>query len=164
VSEVSLHPTGEADLPDLIRLWNDGRVMRWVGFPRGLGYDLPKMREWLRRLQADGLRHHFVVRTPQGAFCGEVYYAVDREHRRAGLDIKLLPRVQGRGIASTALQQLIELVFTAEKDIDAVWTEPSGKNQAARNLYGRCGLKPAARPRDMGEGESYWELRRSERT
>lgn len=30
-------PTASGHLPALLRLWNDGRLMRWVGFPDGLG-------------------------------------------------------------------------------------------------------------------------------
>jgi hypothetical protein len=42
---VILRKTSEGDFPNLITLWNDGRVMKWVGFPNGLGYDLKKKRK-----------------------------------------------------------------------------------------------------------------------
>lgn len=156
-----IRPTAEADLPDLLTLWNDGRVMQWVGFPRGLGYDTERVRDWFRRLKADPTRHHFVVHAEGAGFCGELFYAVDSKHRRAGLDIKFVPAAQGRGLATQALRALIDLVFTSEPQVDAVWTEPALNNLAARRLYDRCGLRPTARPADMGPGESYWELRRA---
>jgi RimJ/RimL family protein N-acetyltransferase len=160
---ILLRPTTSADLPDLLRLWNDGRVMRWVGFPDGLGYDQAKIEGWFKRLQADPCRHHYVVHSPAIGFCGEAYYAADLAHRRASLDIKLLPEAQGQGIAFDALSTLISSIFETEPDIQAVWTEPSVQNLASRRLYTRCGLKPRPRPADLGDYESYWELSRDER-
>jgi RimJ/RimL family protein N-acetyltransferase len=155
---ITLRRTSEEDLSDLMALWNDGRVMSWVGFPDGLGYDLEKMVDWFRSLQADPSRHHFVVYAEGVGFCGEVYYAMDEKHRRASLDIKFRPEAQGQGLATDALNTLIRFVFDSEPDADAVWTEPSEWNAAARSLYERCGLKPKRRPPDMEQGPSYWEL------
>jgi len=153
-------PTTEADLPDLLALWNDGRVMQWVGFRSGLCYDLERARGWFQRLKSDPARHHFVVHAQGVGFCGELCYAVDSVHRRAGLDIKFVPAAQGKGLATKALRALVDLVFRSEPQVDAVWTEPALNNAAARRLYGRCGLKPTPRPADMTAGSSYWELRR----
>ena len=88
---VILRETGPGDLPDLLSLWNDGRVMQWVGFPDGLDYDLAKLERWLRHLQSSPDRHHFIVHAERIGFCGEVCYAVDRRQGRAGLDIKWSP-------------------------------------------------------------------------
>ncbi len=157
--QVTLRATAERDLPDLRALWNDGRVMQWVGFPDGLGYDAADVRRWYERLRADPRRHHFVIEHPELGFCGEVYYATDAA-RRASLDIKLRPAAQGRGIAAAALRALIAHVFRVEPDVDEVWTEPSPTNGAARRLYAGCGLQPAPRPADLPPGDSYWALRR----
>lgn len=157
---VTLRPTSEADVPDLMRLWNTGAVMRWVGFPAGLGIDEAGMRRWYERLRQAPERHHFTVRAPDGAFCGEAFYAVEPEHQRAGLDIKLLPEAQGHGYATDALRAMIAHVFASEPAVEAVWTEPVIANLAAQRLYARCGLALSARPLDLGESESYWELRR----
>jgi len=159
---VAIHNTSEADLSDLMTLWNDGRVMKWVGFPDGLGYDQHRVNQWFERLQGNPSRHHFVVHTEVLGFCGELYYALDSIHRRAGLDIKLIPAAQGRGLATDALRRLIKFIFQSEPGVDAVWTEPSEENLSARRLYERCGLRPAIRPADMAQGESYWELRRQD--
>ncbi len=155
--KVILRPTTQADLPMLLTLWNDGRVMRWVGFPDGLGYDLARMNAWYDRLQTQPHRHHFMVEHPTLGFCGETYYSADFTHHRAGLDIKLIPEVQGRGLATDALNTLIAHIFAVEPEIDAVWTEPSAVNAAARALYARCGLVPKPRPAELGEGDAYWE-------
>jgi RimJ/RimL family protein N-acetyltransferase len=157
---VILRTTSGADLAHLMALWNDGRVMKWVGFPNGLGYDQNDMNDWFGRVETNPDRNHFVVFTPGIGFCGEVYYAVEKERRRAGLDIKLLPGAQGQGLATDALQTLIDHVFKTESEVDQVWTQPSQTNNAARRLYTRCGLKPGAIPADLGTGESFWVLSR----
>ncbi|MCI2425587.1 GNAT family N-acetyltransferase [Candidatus Acetothermia bacterium] len=159
---VTIRYTAIHDLPDLMTLWNDGRVMKWVGFPEGLGYDPDKLKNWFSKLQADPNRHHFVVHVKGTGFCGELYYEADKAHKRAGLDIKLIPEAQGQGIATDALKTLIRHVFESEPELEAVWTEPSEENIAARRLYERCGLKPKPRPVDMEQGSSYWELQRDD--
>lgn len=157
---VLLLSTQETDLPALLRLWNDGAVMQWVGFPDGLGYDMEKMHEWLRRLQANRDRHHFAVYAGDGSFCGEAYSSLDRERHRAGLDIKFVPEAQGKGRSRDAFGALIDWVFRTLPEADAVWVEPRPNNLAARTLYYSCGLRQTTRPADLAEGPSYWELTR----
>ncbi len=157
---VIIRTTTRDDLPALMELWNDGRVMRWVGFPKGLGCDADKIGRWLEKLESDPNRHHFSVYAPDIGFCGEVYYAMDEAHRRAGLDIKFRPEAQGRGLATDALKALIRHVFETESDADIVWTEPSNANNAARKLYARCGLEPQPRPADLWEAGSFWACSR----
>jgi RimJ/RimL family protein N-acetyltransferase len=135
--------------------------MRWVGFPEGLGHDEESLRAWYEWVCADARRQHFVVRHAGVGFCGELFYAVEAAHRRAALDVKLVPEAQGRGIATAALSWLIERVFDREPEVDAVWTEPWPENRASRALYARCGLVETTRPPDLPPGPSFWERRRS---
>jgi RimJ/RimL family protein N-acetyltransferase len=157
---LSIKETTVDDLADLGQLWNDGRVMRWVGFADGLGLDAEGLREWFERLRSSCVSHHFVIRDPDLGFCGELFYRADSVHRRAELDVKLVPEVQGRGIATAGLSWLIECVFTREPEVDAVWTEPTPENAASRALYARGGLAETRRPDDPRPGPSYWERRR----
>lgn len=162
-SGLHIERTREADLADLQRLWADPEVMRWVGYPEGLHLDEEALRRWLASLDEDPDRHHFVVRDDEVGFCGELYYDVDRDARRAALDVKLLPSARGRGIATAALGWLIDLAFESEPDVDLVWTEPAPENEAARKLYGRRGLRPHPRPADLEPWPSFWALARADR-
>jgi RimJ/RimL family protein N-acetyltransferase len=161
--KVIIRTTTENDLSLLMTLWNDGRVMKWVGFPNGLGWDSGKMKDWWHRIQINPDRHHFVVYTKEISFCGEVYYKTDKTHKRASLDIKFIPEAQRKGLATDALNTLINYVFKSEPDVNAVWTEPAEGNISAQKLYTRCGLKPKPRPDDLKPGSSYWEMTRQDR-
>ncbi len=159
---VTLKPTSEEDLPLLLKLWNDGRVMKFVGFPNGLGYDESRMLKWFARMKTDPDFRHFVVIAPGVGFCGEVCFRVDRAHRRAGLDVKFMPEARGKGLAQAALGMVIDLAFSTVQDVDEVWVEPWPENLAAQNLYRRCGLHPKPRPPDIGhDGPSYWARERT---
>lgn len=67
---VIIRKTTERDLGDLQKLWNDGRVMKWVGFPDGLGYDRETFEAWLAEVEANPARHHFVIVAPEMGFFG----------------------------------------------------------------------------------------------
>jgi RimJ/RimL family protein N-acetyltransferase len=159
---LTIRQTTEADLADVAHLWSDPEVMRWVGFPGGLHYDEEELRRWLAWVGESPDRRHFVVRGDEIGFCGELFSDVDREARRAALDVKLLPAARGRGIATAALAWLVDLVFESEPDVELVWTEPWPENEAAQQLYTRCGLRPRARPGDLRPGPSFWALARTE--
>jgi len=158
--KVMIRKTTEKDLLDLMNLWNDERVMKYVGHPNGLRFDLKKTRKWFKKLQRETNRHHFVVYDNDIVFCGEVYYEIDEKHKRAGLDIKFRPEAQGKGLASDALSMLIEFIFKSRPDLKAVWTEPAKENRAAQNLYRRCGLEPQSRPKDLEGDGLYWERKK----
>jgi len=153
--------TVESDLPELMTLWNDGRVMSWVGFPGGLRYDMPRMLRWLHAMRAHPDRFHFTARCAEIGFCGELYCDLNRAHRRAGLDIKFTPGAQGDGRSRIALRSLIRWIFATLPEADAVWTEPVASNLASRTLYYSCGLRSTERPADLEPGPSYWELTRA---
>jgi RimJ/RimL family protein N-acetyltransferase len=121
-AEVTFRPTTREDLPELISLWNDGRVMKWVGFPNGLGYDEAKIHRWFDRTAQSPLRRHFVARSPDVGFCGELYYHLDPPHRRTGLDIKFRPEAQGGGRSLAALSGLIRHVFEASTPVQPART------------------------------------------
>jgi RimJ/RimL family protein N-acetyltransferase len=158
---VTLGRTTQEDLPFLKSLWNDGRVMKWVGFPNGVGDTDETMAAWFRKRSSDPTFFHFIVWDTDNCRCGEVCYGVETGQHRAGLDVKFAPESQGRGLATDALRALINHVFAVERDVDEVWTEPSPQNLAARRLYARCGLAEKPRPRDMKQDVPYWALERS---
>ncbi|MDQ2673813.1 MAG: GNAT family N-acetyltransferase [Chloroflexota bacterium] len=158
--DIELRRTSEADLPDVMALWNDGRVMAFVGFPNGLGATPESMRAWLGRLEADASRRHFSIHAPGIGFCGEAYYAIDADHDLATLDIKLRPEAQGRGIASAALSQVLSEIFDGGL-AGRAYVDPSHHNAPALRLYERLGFVEAVRPPwldDPAPDAMYFEI------
>ena len=47
---ITISETGESDLENVLALWNDGDVMKYVGFPNGLGETMEGMLRWLSRI------------------------------------------------------------------------------------------------------------------
>ena len=162
MKNLNIFSTTQADLENLIRLWNDGRVMKWVDYPDGLGYEYEKVQKWFEDYEKNPNSHHFVIDDEDHKFCGELFYRIYTAHNIASLDIKLVPEAQGKGIATQALNALIETVFEEEPDIEEVFTEPSDSNKKAQQLYTRCGLSPRPRPDFLHSADSYWSLERKD--
>jgi len=165
---VRLRPTQLRDLEFLQALWNDGEVMHYVGYPRGLGIDEKGMREWFERLERHrGVdREHWIVEDERGEPIGEAYYKAESEccgyqaEKMAQIDLKLARRFWGRGYATEALQALIRYLFN--KDFETIVVSPDLANKAALKLYQRLGFEPKNRFRleETGAEHQVWVLDR----
>ena len=148
---ITIKQTAKEDIQNVKRLWADGEVMRFVGFPEGLRETDEAMREWLGRVAArrPATDHYSVYE--DGVYCGETYYNIDAEHRTASLDIKLFAFARGRGIASKALSFAIGEAF--KNGAETVWVDPDPRNVKAIALYERLGFIRKAMPEHLKELE-----------
>lgn len=160
---ILVRETAEEDLPDVQRLWADGDVMQFVGFPEGLHQTDEQMRSWYGWISASrpGGNHYSVFE--DGVYCGESFYSIDPEHgNSAALDIKLFRFARGRGIAAQALSHAIREAFRC--GAERVWVDPNPENAKAIALYERLGFERKPMPeylREDGEPKSiYMELDR----
>lgn len=163
-----MRPTQLGDLKFLQALWNDGEVMRYVGYPQGLGIDEKGMQEWFERLKRyRGVdREHWIVENELGEPIGEAYYKAEREYcgyraeKMAQIDLKLARRFWSRGYATEALQTLIRYLF--ERGFETIVVSPNLANAAALKLYERLGFEPKNRFRSEGTGAEHqvWALSR----
>ena len=142
---IEIKQTAAQHLKDVQRLWSDGDVMRFVGFPDGLYKTDEEMRDWLRWIESGRPRiDHFSV-FEDGVYCGEAFYRIDQEHENsAALDIKLFAFARGRGIAAKALSYTIEEAF--RNGADVVWVDPNPENEKAIALYEKLGFRRKERP------------------
>ena len=153
------------DLNNIQRLWADGDVMRFVGFPEGLHESDEDLRAWIEHLPAARPRANHWSIYEDGVYCGETNYCIDEENRSASLDVKLFAAARGRGIATRALTHAIEAAF--QNGAETVWVDPAPDNAKAIALYHRLGFTQKEMPEHViAQGEDpatnlYFELHRN---
>ncbi len=161
---IELRETTVHDIKNVQRLWADGDVMKFVGFPDGLHRTEEEMKNWFRWIVSGRpvLNHYSIFE--DGQYCGESFYRIDPEHRSAALDIKLFSFARGRGIAAAGLSHAIREAF--RNGAESVWVDPNPENAKAIALYKRLGFRQKEFPDHlMREGEEpnsvYMELRKN---
>lgn len=161
---IEIKETTVKDINNVQRLWADGDVMRFVGFPDGLHKTDEEMQDWLRRIESNRpALNHFLI-FEDGKYCGESFYKIDAEHQSAALDIKLFGFARGRGIAAAGLSYAIEEAF--RNGAETVWVDPNPENLKAIALYKKLGFQKKEFPKYLiSENEEqnsiYMELRKS---
>lgn len=141
---INVKETTIEDIKNVQRLWADGDVMRFVGFPDGLHETDEAMQQWLEGLNAARpTQNHFSI-YEDGKYCGEAGYGLDKEHGSAWLDIKLFGYARGRGIATQAISHAMEGAF--KNGAKVVWVDPDPQNTKAIALYERLGFKQKNMP------------------
>lgn len=157
MENIIIKKTERDDLENLMTLWNDGDVMKYVGFPNGLGVSFEDLECWLKRMDENQLGEHYSIYSDELGYCGETYYSVDETHRLGELDIKLFSKARGRGIARYALEKAIANAFATGK-CDRVYVDPSPLNVKAWALYEKIGFKGAKRPTYLEPSDVFLEL------
>ena len=160
--DVEIRATGKADLEDVRRLWADGEVMKFVGFPEGLKKTPEEMVTWLEWIASERpLTEHYSV-FYHGQYCGETFYSIDRAGGRAALDIKLLPFARGKGVAAAALRFSIAQAF--KNGANKCYVDPDPANERALALYRRVGMTQKEMPAELYDPDYpdalYFEITR----
>jgi RimJ/RimL family protein N-acetyltransferase len=155
--KIRIKETDQSDLQNVMRLWNDGDVMFYVGFPKGLDVTLERLQKWLNWVNQDIFRRHYSIYAEDLGYCGETFYEVYREHDLAVLDIKLFPEAHGKGIAAYALSYSIDQVFRKNLSTKA-YVDPHPDNKKAWELYAKLGFVSKPRPEFLPEGPTYLEV------
>ena len=153
---IEILETCETDLGDVQRLWADGDVMRYAGFPEGLrqsNEEMGRWYEWIRRSRPRA--NHYSV-FEDGVYCGETFYRIDEKRgNSAAVDIELFAFARGRGIAARALSFAMEEAF--RQGASRVWVDPNPLNEKAIRLYERLGFVRREMPEDLraSEGDGF---------
>lgn len=158
---VTIKETTEADLENTKNLWNNGAVMKYVGFPKGLGATTEKMYKWWIWVMQKPKRCHYSIYAEGIGYCGETFYNVETEHHLAIMDIKLLPIAQGKGIATKALSFALNKAFQ-EGLAKSACVDPHPDNLAAWALYNKIGFKVKPRPLFLKASPTYLEITQEE--
>ena len=161
---IEVKETTIIDINNVQKLWADGDVMRFVGFPNGLYQTDEEMQDWFRWIESSRpvLNHYSIFE--DGKYCGESFYEIDTKHKSAALDIKLFGFARGRGIATAGLSHAIKEAFRNGAEI--VWVDPNPENSKAIALYKRLGFQHRGFPEylvseDEAPSSIYMELRKN---
>jgi ribosomal-protein-alanine N-acetyltransferase len=122
-----------------LALWTDGRVMRYVGFPKGLRVTREKIVARLEK-EADTPFERLLVaeRKDTGEVAGECYLHVPDEEGVAGTDVKLLPAHWGNRFGVEIKRALVDFLFE-ETDAVAVRGAPNVENVASIRMQEAVG-------------------------
>jgi RimJ/RimL family protein N-acetyltransferase len=142
---ITIKETSRSEISNVKKLWADGDVMKFVGFPDGLHETEERMNDWYNWILSNRpMVNHYSI-FEDAVYCGETFFEIDNEHNNsASLDIKLFSFARGRGIATKALSFAIEEAF--KNGAEKVWVDPNKKNSRAIALYERLGFKRKPMP------------------
>lgn len=158
---ITIKEIDETDLENVMALWNNGQVMKFVGFPTGLHKTIDDMRTWFEKLKGNRpFWNRYAVYDDVLGYCGEAGYTL-----RDGvynMDIKLLPHAQGRGIAKQAFSYAITQAF--QNGAEAVQVSPWDINSRSIALYKKLGFKETHRQnvKDMNSSNPLFQSPGSE--
>lgn len=160
-TDIQIIETSETDLENIASLWNDGDVMKYVGFPNGLGVTVEYLRnKWLPYVNINDSRRHYSIYHKEIGYCGESYYSV-KEDGITALDIKLFSKARGKGIAYIAFKYAIDQAFR-KGNASIVHVDPDKRNVKALTLYKKLGFIERPHPDDeVGKTHFYLELSRN---
>ncbi len=160
-----------SDFDFLKSMWEDGRVMKYVGFPDGLKQSDEKIKSWIEGWNSKDILRLVIVDKQTGEQIGETGYRTDEEYPfssklAAAPDIKLVPSFWGKGYGSEALKKIIEYIFTNTK-LEIIQVTPNIKNQKVIGLYGKLGFSKKGKPRSCDLADKlveyqYLELLKSD--
>ena len=132
----------------LIQLWESAEVMKYVGFPEGLGWDSDKYEKHWKTMAEDTDNIYLALENKDGLFLGEAKISYPDESGICEHDLKLLPEYWGKGLAREAWLAILEASARRWPKARALVT-PSVENNRAIKLYESLGFKPDG-------GEETW--------
>ena len=144
---LNLRPPKESDFKFLKNMWENGEVMKYVGFPKGLKQSDNKIEKWIKDWCTPDKLRLIIEDKRSKKPIGETGYRIEKNYlyaknkKVAALDIKIGNRNFWRkGLATEALQLLINQLKKTS-DIDIFEVTPNIKNKAALKLYKKLGFK-----------------------
>ena len=154
---IKINETERKDLNNIMTLWNNGEVMKYVGFPEGLNITFERLNKWYDYMKLQTNSKHYSIYDEEKGYCGEAFYSYDELHDLASLDIKLFPFAQGGGIGYLGLKHSINELF-ANTNASRCYVDPHSENIKAWKLYDKLGFECKSRPSHLEPAPTYLEL------
>jgi RimJ/RimL family protein N-acetyltransferase len=120
-------------------LWENGEVMKYVGYPSGLGCSQSDYEKTWSRLDENQSAIYLALEDKSGVFIGEAKIAFPSPDGYCRHDLKLLPSFQGRGIGFEAWNIILDRSRVRWPNAVPLVT-PSVENKRAVALYLKLGF------------------------
>ena len=141
---ISFRKATKKDVPIILKWWNDGNVMKDVGFPQGLDLTHDEVVQSIKGYQEQAQANFFVILDEDKKVIGEFCFKVIRE-KVATFDIKVGEiNNQGKGYGRQSVLQGIEYIKRIET-INLIEIEVSPENSRAISLYQSIGFHEVKR-------------------
>jgi 2-hydroxy-3-keto-5-methylthiopentenyl-1-phosphate phosphatase len=130
----------ERSKENIRKLWESSEVMRYVGYPFGLGWSRAKYNDHWKKLLKDEQAIYLALEDSSGHFLGEAKIAFPDDDGFSQPDMKLLSEFWGQGLGFEAWQIILERIGARWPEAGIVVT-PNIENSRAIKLYRRLGFK-----------------------
>jgi len=157
MQRVRLRTVERRDLPFLLSLWNDPRVMRYAGAKHGKGWNEKDIESWyqkyLKRAKHDPPEAiQLIIELLDGTPIGESGCGIRKKGwsckgyeapsgKLVGItDVKLAPNYWGKGYGTEAMREIVKYLFT-NTQLDVILVPPHRENTAAIKVYEKSGFR-----------------------
>lgn len=131
----------EKDANLFYRLWTDGDVMKFVGFPKGLKVTEEEIRESILKQDKTAYDKKLVIELKDtGQAIGECKLGRPNKEGICETDVKLFPTFQGKGYGKEVKKGLVDYLFT-HTDCTGIKATPNKLNLASQKMQEAVGAK-----------------------
>ncbi len=129
MAPITLRPLAEGDVAELRRIHTTPEVSRWWDSPDDeFPWDEPESTRFT--IEVDGRVAGLV----------QYYEELEPKYRHAGIDIFVDPALQGRGVGSEAVRQVVRMLID-DRGHHRVIIDPAAHNAAAIRAYEKVGFR-----------------------
>lgn len=121
------------------RLWTDGKVMKFVGFPKGLNITEEEIKNGILKQSEDEYNKPLVIQLKEtGETIGECKLGLPDKNGISETDVKLLPEFHGKGYGKEIKKNLVDYLFT-NTDCSGIKATPNKLNIASQKMQEAVG-------------------------
>lgn len=143
-----------SDIPIIVRWWNDGSLMKDMGFANGMGVtEASLLSRFSRQLDDDNIlesRMFIITDVKTGREIGELQYGeLDLINKKCRIAIKISEiNYQGKGLGEESLSLFIDYL-TSVFGLNKIEIDTIHDNIRAYKLYKKLGFKEVERIKDF---------------
>lgn len=155
-SRIRVRKLDYSDIPTITRWWNDGEIMKDMGFADGMGVTESSLLSRLKKqLVADDTtildsRMFIITDRKSGKEIGELQYGeLDQQNRKCRIALKIAEiDYQGKGLGEESLSFFIHYLVS-EFGLNRIEIDTIHDNVRAYNLYKKLGFVEIKRVKDF---------------